>query len=234
MMNNIKSTNLPLILTGRGVKPTVPSNIRAVFGDDDFDVTSDLMVGQQAYNVDDDIWYYRSKKNIKSFGQLPTIPVVDTTDKVFFLTEAIFNLGTSNNDFEYRRNTTITGDYNQTTDTLVVKTPGRYIATTGMYLSKTLHVDVEATDKNLNKVTSIESIDSDIVQQIFRSGIKVSSSSAPIPLDVYLHSPYNIEGGTVMVRQSVSFILTSKDFSTQTYPIMPIKHLWLQFQPSPA
>lgn len=68
MANNIKSTNLPLILTGRGVKPTVPSNIRAVFGDDDFDVTSDLMVGQQAYNVDDDIWYYRNKKGISTLG----------------------------------------------------------------------------------------------------------------------------------------------------------------------
>ncbi len=68
MANNIKSINLPLILTGVGVKPTVPANIRAVFGDGDFDVTSDLMVGQQAYNVDDDIWYYRNKNSIRIYG----------------------------------------------------------------------------------------------------------------------------------------------------------------------
>lgn len=102
MANNIKSTNLPLILTGRGVKPTVPSNIRAVFGDDDFDVTSDLMVGQQAYNVDDDIWYYRSKKGITTFGQLPTTVA---SDKVFILDYDVLNGGASNNDFEYIRST---------------------------------------------------------------------------------------------------------------------------------
>lgn len=65
MANIIKSINLDLILEGLGVKPTVPTNKYAVFGDPDFDDTINLMVGQKAYNVTDDIWYYRSKTGIK-------------------------------------------------------------------------------------------------------------------------------------------------------------------------
>ena len=64
MGNIIKSMNLDLILEGTGVKPTIPTNPRAVFGNPDFDQTSDLMIGQKAYNVTDDIWYYRGKKGI--------------------------------------------------------------------------------------------------------------------------------------------------------------------------
>lgn len=64
MGNIIKSINLDLILEGTGVTPTIPANPRAVFGDPDFDQTSDLMIGQKAYNVTDDIWYYRAKTAI--------------------------------------------------------------------------------------------------------------------------------------------------------------------------
>lgn len=64
MENIVKSINLDLILEGTGVKPTIPTNPRAVFGNPDFDQTSDLMIGQKAYNVTDDIWYYRGKKRI--------------------------------------------------------------------------------------------------------------------------------------------------------------------------
>lgn len=64
MGNIVKSINLDLILEGTGVTPTIPANPRAVFGDPDFDQTSDLMIGQKAYNVTDDIWYYRGKNGI--------------------------------------------------------------------------------------------------------------------------------------------------------------------------
>ncbi|MCK9417511.1 hypothetical protein M0Q97_12795 [Candidatus Dojkabacteria bacterium] len=69
MGNIIKSMNLDLILEGTGVKPTIPTNPRAVFGNPDFDQTSDLMIGQKAYNVTDDIWYYRGKSGIH---EIPT------------------------------------------------------------------------------------------------------------------------------------------------------------------
>lgn len=65
MGNTIKSINLDLILEGSGIKPTVPNNKYAVFGDGDFDNTINIMIGQKAYNVTDDIWYYRSKTGIK-------------------------------------------------------------------------------------------------------------------------------------------------------------------------
>lgn len=101
MANNIKSTNLPLILTGRGVKPTVPSNIRAVFGDDDFDVTSDLMVGQQAYNVDDDIWYYRNKKGISTLAAFHKA-IISPNGKVYVPADAaiarFISIAVDNND----------------------------------------------------------------------------------------------------------------------------------------
>jgi hypothetical protein len=65
MGNTIKSINLDLILEGSGIKPTIPNNKYAVFGDSDFDSTINLMIGQKAYNVTDDIWYYRSKTGIR-------------------------------------------------------------------------------------------------------------------------------------------------------------------------
>lgn len=65
MANTIKSINLDLIIEGVGNMPTVPVNKHAVFGDSDFDDSINLMIGQKAYNVTDDIWYYRSKTGIK-------------------------------------------------------------------------------------------------------------------------------------------------------------------------
>lgn len=67
-MNTIELSPVHLTLTGAGVKPTIPKRRSAVFGDPDFNPDINLMVSQWAYNVDDDIWYYRSKKRIKEFG----------------------------------------------------------------------------------------------------------------------------------------------------------------------
>ena len=70
MANTIKSINLDLIIEGVGVKPTIPTNKHAVFGDSDFDDSINLMIGQKAYKVTDDIWYYRSKTGIRIFPTL--------------------------------------------------------------------------------------------------------------------------------------------------------------------
>lgn len=224
-MNNIKSTNLPLILTGRGVKPTVPSNIRAVFGDDDFDVTSDLMVGQQAYNVDDDIWYYRSKKGITTFGQLPTTVA---SDKVFILDYDVL-MGASNNDFEYIRSTSIGRVANAAYDLLVIKSPGTYVITSAPYLpSKTLDIEVYVSSKNLNKISRIVSTTDDLFT-LYTGGARIYLSTAPNS-DVYLQAPAEAQG-TIATRQEIEFMLTSTEMNNDSFPIVPIKNLILQ-QPS--
>lgn len=58
----------PLILTVSGEKPTIPSPETIMPDDVRFDITSDLMIGQMAYNVADDIWYYRSYTSISKLG----------------------------------------------------------------------------------------------------------------------------------------------------------------------
>lgn len=58
----------PLILTGSGTKPTIPTPSTINPNDERFDITTNVMVGQLAYNVDDDIWYYRHSTGIKPFG----------------------------------------------------------------------------------------------------------------------------------------------------------------------
>ena len=81
MANTIKSINLDLIIEGVGNMPTVPVNKHAVFGDSDFDDSINLMIGQKAYNVTDDIWYYRSKTGIRIFPTLDPsghLPGLDT------------------------------------------------------------------------------------------------------------------------------------------------------------
>lgn len=227
MANNIKSTNLPLILTGRGVKPTVPSNIRAVFGDDDFDVTSDLMVGQQAYNVDDDIWYYRNKNGIITFGQPPTTVA---PDKVFILDYGVLNFGTSNNDFEYIKSTSIARVANAAYDLLVIKSPGTYVITSAPYLAgKTLDIEVYVSSKNLNKISRIVSTTDDLFT-LYTGGARIYLSTAPNS-DVYLQAPAEAQG-TIAIRQEIEFMLTSTEMNEMdSFPIVPIKNLILQ-QPS--
>lgn len=58
----------PLILTGVGIKPTVPVPSTIMPTDSRFNRLSNIMIGQLAYNVDDDIWYYRHSTGIKPFS----------------------------------------------------------------------------------------------------------------------------------------------------------------------
>jgi len=57
-----------LILLGTGVKPTIPTPSTIMPSDERFDRTSNIMVGQMAYNIDDDIWYYRNATSIRALN----------------------------------------------------------------------------------------------------------------------------------------------------------------------
>jgi uncharacterized protein (TIGR02145 family) len=77
----------PLILTERGQKPTVPNPSTIMPNDSRFNKESDLMIGQLAYNVADDIWYYRSYSAIKKLTGSTILEVEDVevwrSDKVY-------------------------------------------------------------------------------------------------------------------------------------------------------
>ena len=64
-MKQVKISPVPMTITGAGVKPTIAKRKSAVYGDADFDPKKNLMVGQMAFNVDDKVWYYRSKTGIE-------------------------------------------------------------------------------------------------------------------------------------------------------------------------
>lgn len=220
-MNTIELSPVPLTLTGAGVKPTIPKRKSAVFGDPDFNTDTDLMVSQWAYNVDEDIWYYRSKKNIKSFGQLPTI---DTTDKVFLLTYDVM-LGTSTNDFEFIPNTSVSRAPSASYDLLVIKTPGRYVFIDEPYLSKTLHVEVAMTTKNLNKIISLVSPNQDLISNIYSNGIEVYPQSE-YPSSKLVATQY----GAATTIQEIEFMLILLE-DQQAFPIAPIRNInWYQPQ----
>ena len=58
-MSAIKFTHQPLILTVTGEQPTLPSPADLTPDDSGWDETSNILVGQFAYNTIDDVWYYR-------------------------------------------------------------------------------------------------------------------------------------------------------------------------------
>lgn len=223
-MNTIELSPVPLTLTGAGVKPTIPKRKSAVFGDPDFNPDTDLMVSQWAYNVDDDIWYYRSKKNIKAFGQLPTI---DTTDKVFTLTYDVLDHGVVTDDFEFVKSTNITREADAAYDLLVIKSPGTYVITTAPYLAgKTLSIEVSVSSKNLNKISRIVSTTDDLFT-LYTGGARIYLSTAP-NADFYLQAPAEAQG-TIAIRQDIEFMLNSTTFNESQFPITPIKNLNLRF-----
>lgn len=65
----------PLILTVSGQLPTIPNPSTIMPDDNRFDKSSDIMVGQLAYNVIDDEWYYRGYSSIQSLLKASTITV---------------------------------------------------------------------------------------------------------------------------------------------------------------
>jgi uncharacterized protein (TIGR02145 family) len=77
----------PLILTEAGAKPTIPNPATIMPTDSRFNKESDLMIGQLAYNVPDDIWYYRSYSAIKALTQSTVLEVEDVevwrSDKIY-------------------------------------------------------------------------------------------------------------------------------------------------------
>lgn len=229
-MKIVELSQIPLTLTGIGVKPTVPIRRSAVFGDPDFNPSANLMVSQWAYNVDDDIWYYRSKKGITTFGQLPTTVALD---KVFILDYDVLTMGASNNDFEYIKSTSIERVDNAAYDLLVIKSPGTYVITSAPYLpSKTLDIEVYASSKNLNKISRIVSTTDDLFT-LYTGGARVYLSTAPNS-DFYLQAPevQDVQD-TIKVRQEIEFMLTSTEMYNDSFPIVPIKNLILQ-QPQQA
>lgn len=58
----------PLILTKIGTKPTIPVDINALPGDIGWKDT-DLVLGQHAYNVVDDIYYIRALSGIETLSK---------------------------------------------------------------------------------------------------------------------------------------------------------------------
>lgn len=80
----------PLILTVAGDKPTIPSPATIMPTDSRFDNTSNLMIGQLAYNVPDDIWYYRSFSAIK---KLTGSTVLDVNDVEVWRNDKIYQAG---------------------------------------------------------------------------------------------------------------------------------------------
>lgn len=146
-MKQVKISPVPLTITGTGVKPTIAKRKSAVYGDADFDPKKNLMVGQMAFNVDDKVWYYRSKTGIE---ELVPKSSGASGEKVFFITEEMMTTGHQSSDFDF------VIDYRSGTyDLLTVKTPGTYIFLSTAYLPKGLLVAV--TSACLDKVISVRS-----------------------------------------------------------------------------
>ena len=66
--STIRINYQPLILTSAGEKPTVPTDINALPGDVGWR-TTDLVLGQHAYNVVDDMYYIRALSGIESLAK---------------------------------------------------------------------------------------------------------------------------------------------------------------------
>lgn len=63
--DTIKLSYQPLILVGSGVTPTVPENPSSLPGDAGWVDSSDLLIGQLAFNVTDSMYYTRTKDGIE-------------------------------------------------------------------------------------------------------------------------------------------------------------------------
>jgi hypothetical protein len=69
-MSKVQAIFLDLILTGAGVAPQIPNPATLVYGNAGFDPEIHLMVGQNAYNVEDNAVYKRTKTGITKIGWL--------------------------------------------------------------------------------------------------------------------------------------------------------------------
>lgn len=69
-----------LVITGVGVKPTVPDPATTTADDAGFDQESDLMEGGFAYNITDNLWYYRGDDTIYELKEALGLGVADISD----------------------------------------------------------------------------------------------------------------------------------------------------------
>ena len=66
--NVVKINYQPLILVGAGIKPTIPTNLNDVPGSSTWKIT-DILIGQHAFNVTDNAFYYRSANGIDALDE---------------------------------------------------------------------------------------------------------------------------------------------------------------------
>ncbi len=88
-MTQIKLIYQPLILTVAGDMPTIPSPASITPDDPTWDPDHNLLVGQMAYNIADDIWYYRTVslgiKVLNNGGEGGSSSLFDLTDTAISL-----------------------------------------------------------------------------------------------------------------------------------------------------
>ena len=80
----------PLILTQAGAQPTVPNPPTIMPTDSRFNLESDLMIGQMAYNIVDDKFFYRSQSGIRN---LLTPTDIDTSNVELWRNDKIYKAG---------------------------------------------------------------------------------------------------------------------------------------------
>lgn len=69
-MRRLLSTHIQhLILTGAGITPTIPNPVTSSPSDSTWVAATDIMQGEWAHNITDDIWYYRKADN--TIAQIP-------------------------------------------------------------------------------------------------------------------------------------------------------------------
>lgn len=201
-MKQVKISPVPLTITGAGVKPTIAKRKSAVYGDADFDPKKNLMVGQMAFNVDDKVWYYRSKTGIEEL-----VPK-SSGEKVFFITEEMMTNGHQSSDFDF------VIDYmsdSGSSDLLTVKTPGTYIFLSTAYLPKGLLVAV--TSACLDKVISVRSFDERIIYADYQHAINAVDVSKNDYRMLYIY-----------IANIAKFVLASGFEGFSTGKIMPIEN----------
>ena len=75
-MEKIQAPVIYLTLTGKGVKPQIPTPYTLKSGDAGFDDNLHLMVSQHAFNMDDNLWFYRGKDRLYQY-KLNTVDITD-------------------------------------------------------------------------------------------------------------------------------------------------------------
>ncbi len=192
----------PLILTTSGVLPTIPSPSTIMPTDSRFDNTSDLMIGQLAYNIVDDIWYYRGYSGIaqlSSSGSYTTSNVSVWDEDTSYTAGNIYvSYVNEDSDDEQFQTSQI---YRCIVDTTAGESPentpdswelqGTTVSTSTMYTGDILVTDasVEAADSTITTQAEInedinESLISiaSVIARISTASMQVNQDSTTLPL----------------------------------------------------